>query len=66
MESPRVRLDFRIAAAWADNELRPSVLREIELTGVVIREHRLEVPNRHLMDALFGGHAGSPVRAGEA
>lgn len=56
MKWPRVGFDFGIAATRANDKLRPAVFGEIEFAGVIIREHDLEVPDRHVMDALLLRH----------
>jgi hypothetical protein len=69
MERAGVGLHLSITAARADDELGPAMFGEVELAGVFVREHPLEIADGHLMDrldALFGaGHRGvSPTMGG--
>ena len=65
MERAGMRFDFRISATWADDELGPAMLGEVQLASIVIREHRLKIPDGHLVDAFFAGHACSPLNVRE-
>jgi hypothetical protein len=67
VEALGVRLNLRVAAARADDELGPAMLGEVELAGVVGREGSFPLADRHLRDGLGrlfrAGHLGSPVRS---
>lgn len=60
-----VRFDVRVTTARADDELGPAMFSQIEAAGILIREGRFPLADRHLMDRfwLFGsGHGGAPFR----
>ena len=60
-----VRFDFGIAATWAGNELRPTMLGEVEAASVFVGEGFFPLRDSHLVNSLGGllvaGHRGISV-----
>jgi hypothetical protein len=54
MKGAGMRLDIGMAATRASHKLGPTVFGEVQLAGIFVREHPLEIADGHLMDWLAG------------